>query len=79
VSWQDALIAVGNFLMAAALIPSIRSRDEKPPLASSVPTAMFLTSFGVAFLTLGLWLAMAGVWSGAVCWWILAWQRRRVG
>ena len=59
-----------------ALIPSIRSHDEKPPLATSVPTAAFLTSFCIAFLTLGLWLAMAGVWSGAVCWWILAWQRR---
>jgi hypothetical protein len=45
-------------------------------LASSLPTAGFLTAFGVAFLTLGLWLAMAGVWSGAIAWWILAWQRR---
>jgi hypothetical protein len=76
VSWQDVLIAVGNFLMAAALIPSIRSHNEKPPLFTSVSTAAFLSSFGVAFLTLGLWLAMAGVWSGAVAWWILAWQRR---
>jgi hypothetical protein len=76
-TWQDALIATGNFLMAVALVPSIRSREEKPPLATSVPTAFFLTSFGIAFATLGLWLAMAGVWSGAVCWWILAWQRRR--
>jgi hypothetical protein len=76
VSWQDALIAIGNFLMAAALIPSIRSHNEKPPLLTSVSTAAFLTSFGVAFVTLGLWLAMAGVWSGAVAWWILAWQRR---
>jgi hypothetical protein len=41
-----------------------------------VPTAAFLTSFGIAFMTLGLWLAMAGVWAGAVAWWILAWQRR---
>jgi hypothetical protein len=76
VSWQDALIAFGNFVMAAALIPSIRSRADKPPLATSVPSAVFLTSFGIAFLTLGLWLAMVGVWSGAVCWWVLAWQRR---
>jgi len=76
VSWQDALIAAGNFLMAMALIPSIRSHDEKPPLLTSVSTAMFLTSFGIAFLTLGLWLAMAGVWSGALGWWVLAWQRR---
>jgi len=75
-SWQDALIATGNFMMAAALIPAIRSSDEKPPLASSLPTAGFLKDFGVAFLTLGLWLAMAGVWSGAIAWWILAWQRR---
>ena len=75
-SWQDALIAAGNFFMAAALIPSIRSHVEKPPLFTSVSSAAFLTLFGVAFLTLGLWLAMAGVWSGALAWWILAWQRR---
>ena len=78
-SWQDALIASGNFFMAAALIPSIRSDQEKPPLFTSVSTAGFLTAFGIAFLSLGLWLAMAGVWSGAVCWWILAWQRRHRG
>ncbi len=76
-SWQDILIATGNFFMAIALVPSMRSREEKPPLATSLPTAAFLTAFGVAFLTLGLWLAMAGVWSGAACWWVLAWQRRR--
>ena len=74
-SWQDVLIAAGNFMMAAALIPSIRSPRDKPPLATSLPTAAFLTAFGVAFITLGLWLAMAGVWSGAVCWWVLVWQR----
>jgi hypothetical protein len=76
-SWQDALIATGNFVMALALIPAILSHDEKPPLSSSLLTASFLTAFGVAFLTLGLWLAMAGVWSGALAWWVLAWQRRR--
>jgi hypothetical protein len=74
-TWQDVVIAVGQFVFAAALIPSVRGR-QKPALTSSLITATGLTVFGICFATLGLWLSVAGVWTSAAMWWVLAWQVR---
>lgn len=79
--WQDAVISVGQFVFALAMIPTIRS-SSKPALASSVVTAIGLTVFALTFSTLDLWLSVAGTATGALTWWIVAAQtytRSRVG
>ena len=51
--WQDLVFAGGASLFSIALIPTIRS-NEKPPLATTVPTALALFVFSATSLTLDL-------------------------
>lgn len=73
--WQDIVIAIGCFGLAASTIPAIRSK-AKPPKLTCLLFAMILISFAVAFLTLGLWLSMTGAFAQAIAWFILLFQRR---
>jgi len=72
--WQDAVIAVAQGAFAIALVPTILSRD-KPPLATSVPTAIGLSVIGVAVATLGLWWSTLTVGTTAALWAVIALQR----
>lgn len=72
-SWQDVTISVGQFVFAVGLLPSIFGRF-KPALVTSLTTAAGLTVFGFCFWTLGLYLSMAGVLTGAAGWWVLTYQ-----
>ena len=68
--WQDLIIASGGFVLAAALLPSIRGR-HKPAKATCILTGGYLTVFAITFATLGLWVSTAGIGTNALMWWIL--------
>ena len=74
--WQDLLIMVGGFVLSISLIPTIRG-TSKPPIASSLPIALVLASFALAFGTLGLWASMIAMVVQSTTWWILFAQRIR--
>lgn len=66
--WQDYVITVGGIVISLSLIPAIRGED-KPPLATSIPTATVLFIFSATFVTLRLWFSAgmyvlaAGLWT----------------
>ena len=72
-SWQDAVIGVGQLIFIAALIPMIKSR-KKPPLSTSVPTAIVLSIFSITFTTLSLWLTALASMASAITWAVIAIQ-----
>lgn len=71
-TWQDVTIAAVQFSFTAAMFPVLFRMHGGLRLTSTL-TAAGLTLIGICFLTLGLWLSMAGVWSSAMAWWVLAW------
>lgn len=72
--WQDMVLAIGGFVFAFALVPSIGSKD-KPALKTSVITSITLLVFCVCYATLGLWLAFTSTVVTAALWIILAIQK----
>lgn len=71
--WQDALFGAGGIVFAAALVPSVLSGAEVP-LTTSIPTAIFLAAFVVAYASLGLRYASVTTAVSATLWLILAAQ-----
>jgi hypothetical protein len=53
--WQDVVLSAGNFFFCFTLIPMLRHPD-KPPVLTSIPTALALIAGGFVFATLHLWL-----------------------
>jgi len=74
--WQDILFMVGNFILGAALIPTILAK-EKPTRLTSGLTGVILLSYGVAFATLSLYLAAIAVIVNACMWLVLLIQKWR--
>ncbi len=74
--WQDLLIMVGGFVLSVSLIPTLRG-PHKPPVASSLPIAVVLATFALAFGTLGLWASCAAMILQSATWWALLIQRIR--
>lgn len=74
-TWQDAVVAVGQALFAAALIPAVLGA-QKPPRSTCALTGFTLLAFAAAYGSLALWWS-AGVASicGAL-WLTLLWQQR---
>jgi hypothetical protein len=58
--WQDLVFLVGGFFGAVILWPGILDPDSAWPRKSSVPTAIMLAAYTVAFYTLGLHLSAIG-------------------
>lgn len=77
--WQDWIIAACQWIFVIALIPAIRHKTDKPPLFSSLLTALLLTVMSATFFTLGLWNGTFSALAVAIAWYILAWQRWRIG
>jgi len=74
--WQDIVISIGQWLMTAALIPSLIGKD-KPAFSSSLMTGTLIAIFGVTYATLGLWSSTVSSAACALVWFILALQRYR--
>lgn len=67
VAWQDVVLFVGGFVLAAGIVPAIR-KPEKPPVATTLTLVVMLAIFAVVFATLGLWLSAVGVAAQGVLW-----------
>ena len=72
--WQDWIFSIGNFIFAAAVIPTIIGKD-KPALATSIVNTSFLVLFIVAFASLQLWLSAFASSLTTTAWFILAYQK----
>ena len=72
--WQDILITAGTFVLSVAMIPTLRG-SQKPPIASSIPTALVLASFSIAFVTMGLTASCIGAAIQSIVWSTLFIQR----
>jgi hypothetical protein len=73
-SWQDILLAVGSLFLAAALLPSIFSKD-KPALWTSLLTGSVLAVFTFVYASLSLWYATFTTGLTAVLWAVLSFQK----
>ncbi len=74
--WQDYTIAVVQVVLTMSLIPMVRQK-EKPPLSSSVPTAMGLAVISFAFATLGFWFSMVSAGIPSLLWFVLVFQKSK--
>lgn len=74
--WQDILIGSAQAMLAIGLVPAI-IHHHKPPLTTSLVTALGMAAFAVAFSTLGLWWSTAMSLVQFVLWITLALQKRR--
>ena len=72
-TWQDVVLAVGQVVFAAALIPMLRAK-RKPPLKTSIPTGLFLIAFAVVYASLHLTFAMVMASIAGCLWLTLACQ-----
>lgn len=73
-SWQDAVLMVGNIIFFVALIPSIIGKD-KPSKWTSFTTALTLTIFTATYFTLSLTYATIATALTAIAWWVLFFQK----
>jgi hypothetical protein len=74
--WQDAVFSVGSIVFAIALVPATLHKD-KPPLTTSIPTALVLGIFGLTYTTLNLWYSAATTAMTCLLWTILLVQKLR--
>ena len=73
-NWQDIVLSISLLAFNMALIPSIAS-NQKPRLATSVLTAIFLIPEVIVFANLKLWYSLIMTSTNAIMWAILALQR----
>lgn len=71
-SWQDVVIAAGQWFFVLTLIPMW---NEPPTWKTSVPTGLILAVFAVAFASLGLWNATLSAAAVSAMWGALAIRR----
>ena len=72
--WQDIVIGIGSLIFAAALVPSVLSKD-KPALWTSITTGIVLAVFTATYASLSLWYATFTTSLAALLWIVLAVQK----
>ena len=72
--WQDWVISIGQIILAAALIPTIRHKD-KPPLLTSITTATVIGIISCTFLTLQLWFSAGTASISSAGWFLISYQK----
>ncbi len=72
--WQDIILTGGSIVFIFALLPTIFS-DDKPPLASSIPTGAVLFVFAVVYFSLHLWTTGITNLIISSLWFIIAFQK----
>lgn len=76
--WQDYVIALVQWGLLFALLPTILHKTHKPALWSSLLTGSLLAILSVTFFTLELWNASVSAFAAACGWVVLAIQRHRL-
>lgn len=72
--WQDAVITASQVFFLLALIPTIRSQNEKPPLSTAAMTAFFMSVLVPTTYSLDIYVGSLTTAALAVGWWIISWQ-----
>lgn len=75
--WQDIILAMCLFAFNTALVPSLFGK-QKPRLATSVITSLFVMPQMVVFFTLSLWFSLAMSTVNWLLWTILVIQKWRI-
>ncbi len=75
-SWQDVVLAVSLCAFNIALVPSVAGK-QKPRVATSLMTAVFILPQLVALASLHLWYSFTMAFINASLWFTLALQRHR--
>ncbi len=74
--WQDVLFAVGGFILAVTVLPTLRS-DDKPAWPTSISLAIILAVYAGLFATLDLALGAIGAGLQSILWgWVVVQTRR---
>ena len=71
--WQDYIITIGLIVFSIALLPSVFGK-QKPPLLTSIPTALVQFVFSVTFATLNLWFSAISQLISGILWAVIAVQ-----
>ena len=74
--WQDFVFGLMGVLLLHALHPALKD-PQKPPVRTSVQTAIILFVCAMTHTTLGLWGTAAVTAMTSMYWVILAYQRAR--
>lgn len=70
-TWPDLVIAVGQFVLGAALVPTLLDGDAAVPRRTSGLTAVVLSTFVPSFWALGAPVSVAGTSVVAAMWWLV--------
>ncbi len=73
-SWQDIVLSISVLAFNVALLPSVAGK-QKPRMATSILTALFLIPEVVVFFSLSLWYSFVMALLNAGLWSVLAIQR----
>ncbi len=74
--WQDVVLMLGGFALAAALLPTVRGR-AKPAASTSALTGGILAVYAAIYVTLHLWMAAAATGMIALLWLVVLGQTLR--
>lgn len=74
--WQDYVFLIGGIIADIALVPMIFHKN-KPPLTTSIPTAVIIIAYCFSYATLNLYFATFIAATTGVIWTILAIQKAR--
>ena len=73
--WQDLVLMIGGFLFTVALIPTLKSKKDKPAKLTSFMTGTLLLIFAITYLSLELSLAFITTLSTAIMWFVIFTQK----
>lgn len=76
-TWQDVIIAAGQWIFLIALLPSIFGKD-KPALATSILTGIVLAILAFTYATLSLWISTISAVLVSGAWLTLAVQKYKI-
>jgi len=76
-TWQDIIIAAGQWVFLLALLPSILGKD-KPALTTSIATSVVLAVLAFTYATLSLWISTISATLVSSAWLTLAVQKQRI-
>lgn len=72
--WQDYLVAISQIILAVSLLPTVFSKNEKPPLATSLPTSLALFMMAYSLFFLKVYISAVLTFFNATLWLLIAYQ-----
>lgn len=73
--WQDLVFLGGSIFSLIVLAPTIADAGARVPLATSAPSALIGTTYGVAFFTLGMTFSAVGAVATGLMWSLICYLR----